>query len=581
MLVQMLGGYLPYAVLLLATAVVLVALSVYAWERRDRTGATPLAVFLLGEAIWCLCAFAGIVTRGTPWAPFWSRAWFVGVVITVAGLFVFALEYTGNEQYLTRWTYAALAIEPVLFLGTIALGPDYLVHDAVARTADTMLGWVIVPGMAFWLHSAYSYVLLVVTTALLIKFAFTSDTLRRRQAVALVASILIPWFGNVLSLFTDIGFDPTPMAFSISGVSITWAVFRGGLLDISPVAHREVVRSLNSAVLVVDTDERIIEVNEVTRDLLGTESVVGENVETALSDWPAFLEYYGSETAQRGEERTEITRGNRHFHVQDAPLFDDRGELVGRVFQIHEITDQKRRQLELERRNRQLDQFASVVSHDLRNPLNVASGSLALVRERVEPAEGESEANVGENFDRVERAHDRMQSLIERVLALSRDEEALEMRPQSLAEVARMAWAHVDTGEAALEIDTDSVVVGDEDQLLQLFENAFRNSVEHAGPDCRITIRTVKEPLGPGQVSEGFMIADDGPGIPESERESVFEHGYTTEDGGTGLGLAIIERIARAHGWSIRATEGPDGGLGLVISNVDLQSPERASPTAR
>ena len=139
MLVRVIGDFLPYAILLLTTAVVLVALSAYVWERRDRPGAKPLTVFMLGEAIWCLCAFAGIVTRGTPWAPFWSRAWFLGVVMTVAGLFVFALEFSGNDRYLGRRTYALLAIEPVLFLGTIAFGPAYLVHDAVGRDRKSVV----------------------------------------------------------------------------------------------------------------------------------------------------------------------------------------------------------------------------------------------------------------------------------------------------------------------------------------------------------------------------------------------------------------------------------------------------------
>jgi len=556
-----LSGYLPYAILLLVTAVVLVALAAYAFERRDRTGAVPLAFFSLGEAIWCLCAFASIVTRGTPWAPFWTRAWFVGVVMTVAGLFVFSLEYTGRDSYLNRRTYALLAIEPVLFLGTIAVGPDFLVHNAVARTSETMTGWVIIPGIAFWIHSAYSYVLLVVTTALLVTFSLTSDTLRRRQAVAIIASIMIPWVGNVIYLFTDIGVDPTPMAFSIAGVAITWAVFRGGLLDISPVAHREVVESLNSAVFVADIDGRITDINNAAATLLDSDDIVGTPVESALDRWPELLEKYETTDWQSADTvEIELEQQGRYFQVQGSRLTDNRGELVGRVFQIHEITDQKRRQLELERRNRQLDEFAGVVSHDLRNPLSVASGSVALALESGDM----------EHLSRVERAHERMRGLIDQVLALSRDEEDLEMARHPLDEVARAAWAHVDTAEATLDVETDRQIRCNRDQLLQLFENAFRNSVEHGDPGCRVTVRTLDDGLGPTLSSDGFLIADDGPGIPKADRESVFNHGVTTSDDGTGMRLAIIDKIVRSHGWSVRATESPAGGLGLVVSDVEF-----------
>ena len=563
----MLSGYLPYAVLLLVTAVVLVALAAYAVERRDRTGAAPLAFFLLGEAIWCLCAFASIVTRGTPWAPFWTRAWFVGVVMTVAGLFVFALEYTGRDRYLDRRIYALLAVEPVLFLGTIALGPDALVHDAVGRTAETMTGWVIAPGIAFWVHSAYSYVLLVITTALLVTFSLTTDTLRRRQAIALVASIMIPWLGNVMYLFTDIGFDPTPVAFSTAGVAITWAVFRGGLLDISPVAHREVVESLNSAVFVEDVDGRIADINDAAATLLDSDDIVGTPVESALDRWPELREKYETTDWHRADTvEIELEQQGRYFQVQGSQLTDDRGDPVGRVFQIHEITDQKRRQLELERRNRQLDEFAGVVSHDLRNPLSVASGSVALARESGDM----------EHLSRVERAHERMRGLIDQVLALSRDEEDLEMARHSLGDVARAAWAHVDTAEATLDVETDRQIRCNRDQLLQLFENAFRNSVEHGDPDCRVTVHTIHEGLGPTLATDGFLIADDGPGIPKADREAVFDHGVTTSDDGTGMGLAIIDKIVRSHGWSVRATESPTGGLGLVVSDVEFPEAETA-----
>ncbi len=251
------------------------------------------------------------------------------------------------------------------------------------------------------------------------------------------------------------------------------------------------------------------------------------------------------------------------------------------MFLVHEITEQKERERELERRNQQLDQFAAVLSHDLRNPLNVASGRLALARERNDP----------EEFDRVEEAHDRMSSLIDEVLAFARDEKTTDRVELQLSALAKAAWGHVDTGKATLRIDGDREIIGDRDQLLQLFENVVRNSVEHGSTGSRpdaddsadhghsrtgsddsvahggagVTIRVDATP-------DGFTISDNGPGVPPEEREEVFTHGVTSSESGTGLGLAIVQHVVESHGWDVEMTESRSGGAKLVISGLETRS---------
>ena len=567
----MVSVYVAYAFFLLALTVFLGALAMYAWDHRDRRGAAPFAVMISGGAIWSACAAAALLTRGTPWALFWSRAWYVGVVINMAGLFVFALEFTGHEQYLGRRTYALLAVEPIALLTVAVFFPEWL-YTIEGGSAGQMLGFEIIEGTAFWLHAAYSYLLVAVSSILIVRFALTSNTVHRKQALAMVAAVLIPWFGNAYYLFTDFGIDTTPLTFGFTGLALAYAVFRAGLLDISPVAHREVVASLSSGVFVVDDDNRLTEVNDAGAELIGGRGIVGRPVTTAVSDWPA-LRAVLSDDGDSTERRKEIERDGRYFEARVTPLYDDRGDSIGRIALVHEITDQKARQQELQRRNRQLDQFASVVSHDLRNPLSVASGSLELARQ----------TDNKEQFDRVERAHERMESLIDEVLALAREEGGSEATEHSLAELARTAWGHVATDGATLDVETDYVVVGNEEQLLQLFENAFRNSVEHQSAsaatngDAGVTVTVSPIEGSEGDGPRGFAIADNGPGIPADEREEVFDHGYTTTEDGTGFGLAIIEHVATSHDWSIRAAESDAGGLSLEITDVEMRMPAAES----
>ncbi|WP_254807627.1 ATP-binding protein [Natronosalvus amylolyticus] len=211
------------------------------------------------------------------------------------------------------------------------------------------------------------------------------------------------------------------------------------------------------------------------------------------------------------------------------------------------------RERALEETNDRLEAFAAIVSHDLRNPLAVATGKLQLLE-----AECDSDQIEG-----IEDALGRMDNLIEDVLTLVRNDiDGDDLEWVSLGVVANRAWDTVDTGDASLEVATDLGSARAVDGPLQeLFENLFDNAVTHGGRD--VTVRV--EPLETG----GFAIEDDGEGIDDVDRSRLFEYGYTSSGSGTGLGLAIVERIASVFDWEVTAHTGADGGLRLEFQTFD------------
>ena len=205
--------------------------------------------------------------------------------------------------------------------------------------------------------------------------------------------------------------------------------------------------------------------------------------------------------------------------------------------------DLRQRERELARQNEQLEQFASVLSHDLRNPLNVAQA-------RVKNAIQSGETGKLESAD---EALVRMNELIGDLLTLAREGRVVgETQAVSLADAAGEAWRSVEAPDASLSVAEDVTVEADRARLCELFENLFRNSVEHG--EAAVAVRVGALPGG------GFFVEDDGPGIPAAERDRVFEQGVTSSADGTGFGLAIVASIAEAHGWSVSLTEGSDGG---------------------
>ena len=271
----------------------------------------------------------------------------------------------------------------------------------------------------------------------------------------------------------------------------------------------------------VITEEGIERGEAVIRELLASESRRTESFEL--------------ETVTREGER--VPQEN---HI--ALLSGEDGGFRGTVGVLRNISDRKARERELQRQNERLEKFASFVSHDLRNPLNVASARLELAREDCDSP----------HLDDIERAHGRMTRLIEAVLTLAREGETPEtVEPIAVGELVEQCWAHVNTAAASLVVEASPTVEAERTRLRQLVENLVRNSIEHGGESVTVTV---------GALEDGFYVADDGPGIPADRREEVFEPGYSTADGGTGLGLNIVKEIAEAHGWTVRATESEGGG---------------------
>jgi PAS domain S-box-containing protein len=206
----------------------------------------------------------------------------------------------------------------------------------------------------------------------------------------------------------------------------------------------------------------------------------------------------------------------------------------------------------IESQREALEQFVSFASHDLRNPLSVAQGQLVLARKQSE----------SDHLERAARAIDRSQQLIDDLLAVAREGHVVTATTGTdLDELARECWTTVETGEATLTPETGLVVEASAGRLQQLLENLFRNAVEHAGPQVSVTVGALDD-------GAGFFVADDGPGIPEDEREDVFEMGYSASPDGTGVGLRIVQQVAAAHGWEVDLGESAAGGARFEFRNV-------------
>ena len=278
--------------------------------------------------------------------------------------------------------------------------------------------------------------------------------------------------------------------------------------------------------------------------------------------------------------------------VTVAPIHDETGTVTNWVGFQEDVTERKSRERELERTNERLDEFTTVVGHDLRNPLQVAEMNIDIARNEFD----------SERLERVARSVARMRELVDDLLELAQSSESVtELEPVSLSALAEACWDTVATEDARLVLETDARFRADPGQLKRLLENLVHNAVDHGSRTPRSQTHEDADEQGPtngnsrdgadggartdstdgagyavtvtvGTLADGtgFYVADDGSGIPEGERESVLEPGYSTDRNGTGFGLSIVREICRAHGWTLEIIESDAGGARFEVGGVDL-----------
>jgi PAS domain S-box-containing protein len=343
------------------------------------------------------------------------------------------------------------------------------------------------------------------------------------------------------------------------------------------ITESTLVESSSDLITVLDTDSTITYQSPSSDELIGykPETMLGQQFLTYV-DEPNHKAIRNAlekcqknpDTTERVEYRLRTADGEWRIFEGACENFLDDPFVEGFVLSSRDITERKQREqqlkeakAELEQSNERLERFASIVSHDLRNPLGIAKTYLGFARDTGDP----------DDFDAVAEAHERMEAMIENLLTSARAGQTIEEpQPVALATVADGAWEHAETGESTLDmtLPDNMEVSGDYDRLLHVFENLFRNAADHN--DAPVTVQ-----VGTLSGRAGFFIADDGVGIPEDKREVVFEYGHTTNDEGTGFGLDIVEDIIEAHGWTITVTESDAGGARFDITGIDTQHEEQ------
>ncbi|EMA59289.1 sensor histidine kinase [Halorubrum lipolyticum] len=551
-------GALPvqaYLSACLLAGVIGVWLGYVAWTDRDEPGGTEVALYLFcGGGVSLLYALR--VASASELAMVVALNLSTPLLAAVPGIWMaFVLAFTGHDRWRTENRTVALAAPAFVWVltawssGTHGLARRSL--SAVVEGPFALLSFGL--GVADAAFVVYAYGLCLAGVLVVVDLYRRTGNRYRLQTFVILLGTLFPFLGGIVTVvdagsYANLAWFPTALV--VHGVFLYGTVFWLGTLDAAVVARDTAVEVMQDPVIVAGSDGRIRDLNPAAEELLSPDSVG-----SSLSDVFPRLEV--------GVEHP-ISIDGRQFDIQEDPITDPRGTDRGHVFLLRDVTERERRQTELERReaelerqNERLEDFAGVVSHDLRNPLAAATAAVELARG--------GDGTDDDALDRAASAHERMDDLIEGLLSLATAGKSVdEVDRVSLDGTARRVWSRLETADATLSVDgPDLPVLADGDRLEQLLSNLFRNAIEHAGED--VAVRVEIERWADGVT---LAVADDGPGVPPDQRSDVTERGVSL-GGGTGLGLAIVGDIAEAHGWELSVEESAAGGARFVISGIE------------
>ena len=248
-----------------------------------------------------------------------------------------------------------------------------------------------------------------------------------------------------------------------------------------------------------------------------------------------------------------------YVRTRKMPWYDSTGDVQGIVGHTQDITDRKLREHAFRRQNERMVKVALVASHELRNELQIAYGQL----EELADCDGPT-ADIEESLSQISAIIDTVVELSTNDLNDPVQHDEIEQAPRRehvwLSRLSREVWETLAGSEACLTFDGDTRIVADQESAGLLLQILFQNALEHAGPSVTVTVSTT---------TDGFFVADDGPGIDVEPLERVFDAGHTAVAGNTGFGLYVARRVAADQGWTVTAAESESGGARFDIGNVD------------
>ena len=354
-------------------------LAFYAKRNHIARGANAFMWIMTAVSVWLISDILWMASHDIPIKLFFNAMQFFGIVTVPVAWLIFAFSYTSRQLWITRRRLLFLSIIPSI---TMVLVWTNGLHQWVWQRGEffedgglLLMEWRAAPW--FWVHSVYSYSLLLFGTILLVRTAFSSANIHRIQAIALVIGCLVPWGANAITIFrlsSQPNLDLTPVAFSLAGLTLAWPLFHFRLFDLVPVARNKLVDIMSDGMIVLDAQHRILDINPAAQQALGIQSkdIIGQIVHLAFAKWPDIVQQFLTTTQTHSEFSLHQNETVEYFDVRITSLLNQQNQVEGSLILFRNISDRKQQEEEREKLIGELHETLSQVK-TLQNLLPICS----------------------------------------------------------------------------------------------------------------------------------------------------------------------------------------------------------------
>ena len=564
-----------------------VLLAFFLWRKRRSQGALYLMIFEIMAAIWAISDGMEAAAVTIPLKIFWSQIAYIGITNSAVMFLMFSLSYTRNYSFSTKKILYFLLLIPAITIGlAFTAGYHKLLWTNLVILPDTGQA-VYYYGPWFWVNVTYQYSLIVSGIIILIAGAFRVYTIHRIQTWLLLLSVLLPFAASILYIFKLMpvkGIDLTPIAFIISGIIIGFSIYRLDFFNIIPIAHRQTIDNLDDGIAVLDIKDRVMNVNPAFTRVTGISAsdITGKELASVLS----FFSLKPSDFTEQNEFKAEagVDKGGdqKYYELKIQPVSDSNGRQVGRLIIMRDNTlnkmildavtesnqSRKRELVEKEKLIMDLDAYARMVAHDLKNPLGAITSFTYLIQDALKV---NKITDAAEMIDMLQGESNKMNRIIDDLLLLSRiRQEDIKMVPVDIKAIIDEALKRqhnlITRKNAAIDMPEEwPFVYGHTQWVEQVWINLINNALKYGGNPPEIKIGYTRESAS----AVKFWIRDNGKGLPPALLAKLFhdfERLGNRDADGTGLGLSIVKRLINKMGGAISVESPNVPGEGCTFS---------------
>jgi len=544
----------PVAVALMYTGVLPSLAIVYLlYEDRHRPGVLWFLALMTTAAVWALL-YATFTLVQSPAVTLGLANFFWAAVPTVAvTMFLLAYEYVFRTVASRRLVAALFAPVVALFVlswpnpANLVFTPEYHVGADGILYVPPLGGPVRV-----LVTQVYGFLLTLFAAGMFVGEALRTRGVRRRQTlylllvfVVLAATTLVKIAGLVPEYF-----DPTSVAFSVSGLVFAYSIRRHGLLKFAPVAREQAFQEVEEVILVVDPDDVVVDVNRAGYELFG-DGIVGEPL-------AAVVEEPSGQAVDETIPTVEIDgpRGQQYFSWRTSSIAYGRA-LTGKLVVLSDVTALKRRQDELDL-YRQI--LTRLFRHNMRNDLNIVEGYASRISETGDERFADEAEIIQSRARRLQGEAEKVREL-EKALAY-RDPVRLSLRE----EVDRVLAPYEGRSDVVVRSSVDDVTVSVHPQFVVALEELVENAVAHHDGRGRLEVDVSSEVTDDRVV---LVVEDSGPGVPSAEIEVLDAEEETSLQHSSGIGLWLVKLVVTRLDGDLEIESGPEG------TRIEIHLPRR------